>query len=166
MRAALMRFIGIANVVLGVGLVVVAMYLYGREHEVREVERQIRKLEQATRLEEDAIRRLSIEWESLRNPMRLEKLARLKLNLAPPDPLAVRKQRAALTMLPLRPPAAVEEGAAPTDRDALSALAAQASGVGEWPAASSDGAKGNDVGVAARNALYGLIRDVAPGGAQ
>ncbi len=166
MRAALMRFIGIANVMLGVALVVVAMYLYGREHEVRKVERQIRKMEQATRLEEDAIRRLAIEWESLRNPMRLEKLARLKLNLSPPDPLAVRTEGAALTMLPLRPPPAVEDGAVPTDRDALSALAAQASGLGEQPAAAGDAVKGNDVGAAARNALDGLIRDVAPGGAQ
>ncbi len=164
MRVTLMRIMGVANVVLAAGLVVVAMFLYGREHEVRKVERQIRKLEQARKLEEDAIRLLAIEWQSLRNPMRLEALARLKLNLAPPDPLAVRTEGAALNMLPLRPSEAVEEGAVSTDRDALSALAAQASGVGA-PAPETretgDGAAG--AGEAARNALNGLIRDAVAG---
>lgn len=169
MHTALMRFIGIVNVVLGVGLVVVAMYLYGREHEVRQVERQIRKLEQATQLEKDAIRRLAIEWESLRNPMRLEPLARLKLNLAPPDVLAVRTESAALNMLPLRPPAAEAGEVAPTDRDALSALAAQVSGAGAAAAAGrveeaplADATAGDPQ--EASGALTGLIRQTLPGG--
>lgn len=120
--------LGIVNIGLAVGLVFTAIWLYGREHETRQVERQIRSLKRAIALEEEAIRRLEIEWQSLRNPMRLERLARVRLNLHAPDPLAVMPLEKALDMLPLRPARSVDEQGL-DDREArtgLDDLAAQA----------------------------------------
>ena len=124
MRQGFMRFLGVSNILLACGLVAGAMWLYGREHDTRQVEREIRKLERATRLEEENIRRLEIEWQRLRNPMRLQELAALKLNLVTPDPLAVLDEQQALAMLPLRP--AREEGISSEAADALSSLTEQA----------------------------------------
>ena len=123
MRTRLMRLLGVLNVLLAIGLVAVAMWLYGREHEVRRLERQIRKLEQARELEEEAIRRLAIDWQTLRNPMRLEQLARLKLNLAPPDPTAVKPFMTLMENLPMRPEPATNAAA---ERDALATMALRA----------------------------------------
>ncbi len=125
MKQGFMRFLGGVNVLLAFALVGGAFWLYGREHETRQVERQIQTLQRATALEEETIRRLEIEWQRLRNPLRLEPLARLKLNLMPPDPLVVMPRAQALVMLPLRPPP-VEGEVGGADADVLADMAAQA----------------------------------------
>ena len=125
MRSRFMRVLAVLNVLLAMGLVAAAMWLYGREHQARGLERQIRKLEQARRLEEETIRRLAIEWQRLRNPMRLEALARLKLNLVPPDPAAVHPLSELMETLPVRPAPAADAAA---ERDALATMALSAAG--------------------------------------
>ena len=162
MRTRFVRALGVLNVLLAIGLVAVAMWLYGREHEVRRLERQIRKLEQARQLEEEGIRRLSIEWQSLRNPMRLEKLARLRLDLAPPDPAAVQPFMTLMETLPMRPEPATDAAA---ERDALAAMALRAANEtmrqhGPEQAAESPA----DDGAATRRSdpLTNLVRETAP----
>ena len=123
MRARLMRGLGVLNVLLAIGLVAMAVWLYAREHAVRRLERQIHKLEQARQLEEEGIRRLAIEWQTLRNPMRLEELARLRLELVPPDPAAVQPFMTLMENLPMRPQPAADAAA---ERDALAAMALRA----------------------------------------
>ena len=157
MRSRFMRLLAVLNVLLAIGLVVVAMWLYGREHEARRLERQIRKLEQAQRLEEEAIRRLAIEWQALRNPVRLEKLARLKLNLAPPDPAAVRPFLALMENLPMRPAAQASVAA---ERDALATMAQRAAGEGA-PATAPEEATAPQSATPA-GPLTGTIRQTAP----
>ena len=161
MRRRFMRALGVLNVLLAIGLVAVAMWLYGREHDVRRLERQIRKLEQARQLEEDAIRRLRIEWQSLRNPLRLERLARARLPLAPPAPTAVRPFMTLLEDLPMRPEPATDAAA---ERDALAAMALRAAG--EEARSAPPGAA--DEGAAAEGAapeadpLTDLVRETTP----
>ena len=162
MRRRGLSMLGIVNIGLAVGLVITAIWLYGREHETRQVERQIRNMKRAIALERETIRRLEIEWQRLRNPMRLERLARLKLALHVPDPLTVMPQARALDLLPLRPPPALEETAAGggNEADGLAALAAR---VAAEKAAQPRKPRGSDGQVAA-----GPLADAAPrsGGAE
>ena len=126
MRKSGFSLLGFVNIGLAVGLVFTSIWLYGREHDTRQVERQIRSMKRAIALEEETIRRLEIEWQRLRNPMRLERLAKLKLALHTPDPMAVMTQEHALDLLPLRPPSALEEEGASSGADGLDALAERA----------------------------------------
>jgi len=165
MNRGMMRFLAVANVILAVSLVGSAIWLYGREHDTRRMERQIRTLERARLLEEETIRRLEIEWQRLRNPMRLERLARLKLNLLPPDPTAVLKEGRVLALLPMRPPPAEPEGVSEGARDALSDLAARAAGQAENDHARADAPQASVPAPARQDdALGGLIRGVLPDG--
>ncbi len=158
MRSRFMRVLGVLNILLAVGLVAVAMWLYDREHQVRRVERQIRKLEQARRLERETIRRLSIEWQRLRNPMRLEKLARLKLNLASPDPAAVHPFAELMETLPMRPAPAADAAA---ERDALATMALRAAGE-EAHAQTREEASESATPAAPADPLTGMIRGTVP----
>ena len=128
-----MRYLGIINIVLAAGLVGLAVWLYGQEHDTRQMERQIRKLEHARKLEEEVSRRLEVEWHRLLRPDRLEALARQWLKLEVPDPMVVMRAREALRKLPLRPADAPEVAEEETqlkddapDAAGLKALAAQA----------------------------------------
>ena len=182
MRQGVMRLLGMLNILLAGGLVALAMWLYGHEHATRQVERQIRALKHETRLEEETIRRLEIEWQRLRNPMRLQALAQLKLNLMPPDPTAVLPLGQVLSMLPLRPPPVEDEAISPRARDALSGMAARAgdglpgSAEGGANAAADEPMAGQPMAeepmagqprgvenAAGMDALGSLIRKVTPG---
>ena len=78
----MMRRLSLLNVILTVGLVVLATLLYLREHETRGAEREIRRMEAEIAREKESIRILEVEWAMLTNPVRIERLARQHLKLA------------------------------------------------------------------------------------
>ncbi|GEM_PF-4593705 len=163
MRQGFMRFLAVVNVLLAGGLVVAAMWLYGQEHETRAMERQIRALERSTKLEEETIRRLQIEWHRLRNPLRLDALAQQRLPLATPDPQVVLREDQALALLPLRPPAALEEGISGHDAGALATLAQEAVDDGDVAGNGNGGiAAGGNV-AAGRNEAAGAVMNMDAG---
>ncbi len=97
-----MRYLGFVNIMLALGLVGMAIWLYGQEHGTRQWERQIHELKRATALEEETSRRLEVEWQALQRPDRLEALARERLDLGVPDPAVVVPLDQMLARLPSR----------------------------------------------------------------
>ncbi len=97
-----MRHLTALNVVLLVGLVAFTVVLYVRELDTRKAEREIRKLEAEIAREEETLRILEVEWATLTNPARIERLVRRHLALGPVPPTRIAPLGMVLEQLPVR----------------------------------------------------------------
>jgi hypothetical protein len=73
--------------------------LFLLKYEVKAMEEELAAIQRDTLENLEAIHMLKAEWSYLNRPVRLEKLGRLLLDLAPPGP----DQTASITDIPLRP---------------------------------------------------------------
>ncbi len=99
-----MKSLTTINVLLVIGLVGFAMFLYGREQQTRMAEREIRSIRAEIAREEESMRLLRIEWAMLNNPMRLERLAARHLELRPVLPERIRPVDGVLADVPRKVP--------------------------------------------------------------
>ncbi len=99
-----MKSLTTINVLLVIGLVGFAMFLYGREQQTRMAEREIRSIRAEIVREEESMRLLRIEWAMLNNPMRLERLAARHLELRPVLPERIRSVDGVLADVPRKVP--------------------------------------------------------------
>lgn len=93
----MMRFI---NVLVVIGLVVAAAYVYKIKFEATVQAERVAKLHSEIRRERDAIATLRAEWAKLENPARIQGLAKRHLPLKPVEAV----QFDTLDHLPERPP--------------------------------------------------------------
>jgi cell division protein FtsL len=98
-------------------------------YQVRRVERHIAELNRDTRQEQDAIRILGAEWDTLNDPHRIDDLAQRHLTLVP-TPIA---RVVTLDAIPLKP-----------SEDQLARMAAGKAKPGQGPAGASPAAKPDD----------------------
>ncbi len=110
-----MKSLTTVNVLLVIGLVIFAMFLYGREQQTRMAEREIRRIRAEIAREEESMRLLRIEWAMLNSPMRLERLAARHLDLRPVDPERIRPVGGVLADVPRRKPDSPAAGARSLD---------------------------------------------------
>ncbi len=99
-----MKSLTTINVLLVIGLVGFAMFLYGREQQTRMAEREIRHIRAEIAREEESMRLLRIEWAMLNSPMRLERLVMRHLDLRPVDPARIRAVGDVLADVPRQKP--------------------------------------------------------------
>jgi cell division protein FtsL len=97
-----MKYLTALNVVLLAGLVGLAVVLYVREHDTRQAEREIRRLQAEIAREEETLRILEVEWATLSNPLRIERLVRRHLALGPVAPTRMAPLGMVLDTLPVR----------------------------------------------------------------
>lgn len=71
------------NAMLVLCVLVSGFFLYSLEHQTRELERNVAKLNHAISNERESIKFLNAEWSSLTRPDRLQKLAEQHLGLQP-----------------------------------------------------------------------------------
>ena len=97
-----MRYLTALNVVLLAGLVAFTVVLYVRELDTRQAEREIRRLKAEIAREEETLRILEVEWATLKNPVRIERLVRRHLALGPVAPVNMAPLGVVLNELPVR----------------------------------------------------------------
>lgn len=78
-----MRLLRISNVLILLVAVVFGVLLFGTSQSVQQKEEELHALKKELNSEKDAIRVLSVEWDYLNRPQRLEELARKELGMKP-----------------------------------------------------------------------------------
>jgi cell division protein FtsL len=110
------------NTFLVAGVLTAGFVLYTLEHQTRQAERDIAKLNASIKDEQEAIKLLEAEWSNLTRPERLQKLAEEHLQMKPVSQLQLIEESELAARIPAEPIVKLEEEGKDPIGDILKAM--------------------------------------------
>jgi cell division protein FtsL len=110
------------NFCLVAGVLASGFILYNLEHQTRQAERDISRLNAAIKDEQESIKLLEAEWSNLTRPERLQKLAEEHLQMKPVSQLQLIEESELAVRVPAEPIVKLEEEGKDPIGDILKAM--------------------------------------------